>query len=46
MPLSRRGRKVKKAMERTYGRTKGARVFYAYENKHKSQVRRGSGRRS
>lgn len=44
MPLNRRGRKIKKAMQRTYGKSKGTRVFYAYENKHKGQVKRGNGR--
>jgi hypothetical protein len=33
MPLSRRGRKVKEAMEKEYGKDKGDRVFYASENK-------------
>lgn len=32
MPLSRKGRKIKKAMESEYGKEKGDRVFYASEN--------------
>lgn len=31
MPLSRKGRKIKQAMQREYGAKKGARVFYASE---------------
>jgi hypothetical protein len=34
MPLSFKGRKIKRKMEREYGKRKGDRVFYAYENKH------------
>jgi hypothetical protein len=33
MPLTRKGRKVKRSMEREYGTEKGDRVFYASENK-------------
>jgi hypothetical protein len=33
MPLTKKGRKIKRAMARTYGRKKGARVFYASANK-------------
>lgn len=33
MPLNKKGRKIKRAMERQYGKKKGARVFYASENK-------------
>lgn len=32
MPLTSKGRKVKRAMEKTYGKAKGDRVFYASEN--------------
>lgn len=32
MPLSFKGRKIKKAMEREYGKKKGDSVFYASEN--------------
>lgn len=31
MPLTRKGRKIKAAMGRRYGKKKGARVFYASE---------------
>lgn len=42
MPLSRKGRKVKRAMQREYGPKKGARVFFATENKRKGKgLRRG-----
>jgi hypothetical protein len=40
MPLSRKGRKIKRAMEKEYGEKKGKRVFYAFENKHKRKVRK------
>lgn len=33
MPLSRKGRKIKAAMEAEYGVKKGDQVFYASENK-------------
>jgi hypothetical protein len=32
MPLSFKGRKIKRAMEKEYGKEKGDRVFYASEN--------------
>lgn len=35
MPLTKKGKKVYKAMVKEYGREKGRRVFYAYERKHK-----------
>jgi len=35
MPLTAKGRKVKKAMEKEYGKEKGKQVFYATENKGK-----------
>lgn len=35
-PLSRRGRKVKRAMIKEYGEKKGEQVFYATENKQRS----------
>lgn len=31
MPLNSKGRKVKRRMEKTYGKQKGDRVFYASE---------------
>ena len=33
MPLSKKGRKVKRAMQRQYGTRKGAKVFFASINK-------------
>lgn len=33
MPLTDKGKKVKKAVEKTYGKKKGKQVFYAMENK-------------
>ncbi len=33
MPLTAKGKKIKKAMEKTYGKERGDRVFYAAENK-------------
>jgi len=35
MPLTKKGKKVKKAMQETYGKEKGEGVFYATENKGK-----------
>jgi hypothetical protein len=35
MPLSLKGRKIKKSMEAEYGKDKGDHVFYATENKGK-----------
>jgi hypothetical protein len=35
MPLSFKGRKIRKAMEKEYGKKKGDSVFYATENKRK-----------
>ena len=35
MPLTEKGRKVKKAMEHAYGKDKGKKIFYATENKGK-----------
>ena len=35
MPLTKKGKKIKKAMEKTYGKEKGEKVFYATENKGK-----------
>lgn len=35
MPLTKKGKKIKSAMLKTYGKKKGEQVFYAYENKHK-----------
>ena len=33
MPLTKKGRVIKKAMKNTYGKKKGAQVFYASQNK-------------
>lgn len=33
MPLTRKGKKIKKAMEKEYGREKGEDVFYASQQK-------------
>ena len=35
MPLTRKGTKIKRAMKKTYGKKKGAQVFYASINKGK-----------
>lgn len=35
MPLSRKGRKIKRKMEEEYGKKKGDQVFYASENSGK-----------
>lgn len=33
MPLTKKGKKIKKAMQEKYGKEKGEDVFYASENK-------------
>ena len=33
MPLTKKGEKIKRAMEEGYGKKKGDRVFYASQNK-------------
>jgi hypothetical protein len=33
MPLTKKGRKIKKAMVKQYGKEKGEQVFYASQNK-------------
>ena len=35
MPLTKKGKKIKRAMHETYGKEKGTRVFYASQNKGK-----------
>lgn len=45
MPLTKKGRKIKKAMQEEYGAEKGERVFYAYENKHKKAGVKKGGRK-
>ena len=32
MPLTKKGKKIKRAMEKTYGKEKGEDVFYASQN--------------
>ena len=33
MPVTKKGEKIKKAMQKQYGKERGERVFYAAENK-------------
>lgn len=33
MPLTKKGKKIKKEMKKTYGKKKGEKVFYASQNK-------------
>ena len=33
MPLNKKGKKIKKAMEKEYAKKKGEKIFYASENK-------------
>ena len=33
MPLTKKGKKIKRGMEKKYGKEKGKRVFYASQNK-------------
>lgn len=33
MPMTKKGRKIKRAMKKQYGSEKGERVFYASQNK-------------
>ncbi|MFZ9145860.1 MAG: hypothetical protein ACO21H_01305 [Sediminibacterium sp.] len=35
MPLTAKGKKIKSAMQKEYGKKKGEKVFYATENKGK-----------
>ena len=37
MPLTKKGKKIKKSMTKTYGKKKGTKVFYA--SKHKRKIR-------
>ena len=32
MPLTKKGKKIKRAMDKTYGKEKGDQVFYASQN--------------
>lgn len=40
MPLTKREKKVKRAMRKTYGQKKGTRVFYAWERKTRKARRK------
>lgn len=45
MPLNTKGKKIKAAMEKEYGKEKGSKVFYASENKGSIKgVKRTKGR--
>ena len=33
MPLTKKGKKIKRAMQKQYGKKKGEKVFYASQNK-------------
>jgi hypothetical protein len=33
MPLTKKGKKIKKSMEKTYGKKKAEKIFYASKNK-------------
>lgn len=33
MPLNKKGKKIKKAMQKEYGKKEGEKIFYASENK-------------
>ena len=37
MPLTKKGKKIKKAMAKTYGKKKGQQVFHATKNKRKKR---------
>lgn len=37
MPLTTKGKKIKSAMQKEYGKKKGEKVFYATENKGKTK---------
>lgn len=40
MPMTKKGRKMKAAMTKTYGKAKGEQVYYAMENKKKGLARK------
>ena len=40
MPLTKKGKKIKRSMKKTYGPKKGEQVFYASINKRKSKNKR------
>ena len=35
MPLTKKGKKLKRIFKKEYGKKKGEKIFYAYEKKHK-----------
>ena len=41
MPLTNLGKKIKRSMEKSYGKKKGKQVFYAWENKNKGMTEKG-----
>lgn len=46
MPLNKKGKEIKSAMEKEYGSKKGDKVFYASENSGKIKgVTKGSGKK-
>lgn len=42
MPLTKKGRRIKGSFIREYGRTRGTKIFYAWEHKHPFVVKGGS----
>jgi hypothetical protein len=46
MPLTTKGKKVKAAMQKQYGKERGERVFYATENKGKVKGLAKKGKKS
>lgn len=44
MPLSKKGKKIKKSMEKRYGKEKGDKVFYTSENSGKIKGVKGKKR--
>ncbi len=46
MPLTKKGRKIKAAMRKSYGEEKGERVFYASANKGKIKGVHKGGRKT
>jgi hypothetical protein len=40
MPLTKKGRKLKGLFMEEYGKRRGQRIFYAFENKHKGMVKK------
>lgn len=46
MPLTKKGRKIKAAMEQEYGPEKGTSVFYASKNKGRIKGVEGKGKKN